>query len=968
MPMINEFRNQSKETIIQYLRNRLADPTLYTIKQQGLGPMMPLWETYILADPREVVIVAIDPCHLRQSELADEEAFNDEFPQYFSESTHRGSPVFKLAITCNMMENHLERLIFKRVPRVWGVLLTGIEIINYDDMSEVWNNLNISVFHNMEGLQRLKDMVVNCPEHLPHNVPPVAFACEVGFSEDNVKDALRKLGKRLGTEYSFAPTISDFELEPLEKDSPSDEADNDGEKPSICLRDFGFDDDYDLNDDVDEDNPFPDEADVHVKTSWKELYEGNRLMQNVASVSFNLPTSCFTPLYTFGPTTVILSPEKGYCLAKDRFKCFIYTKDCYPMCSSVEGGCVHISEDDSLEIEMYCSHVWLPGEYVLLIRDNDELVGRYDFTLDENLKVSMGELKRCLPCSVEDVLTSSMDHDDNWAKLSHYPGVGKLREYAINSRQLAVYNTYRTSLKADTIGSNMNLLICTRNNDLDELFFRCYCDFLFFGGRHLNYIDCSGLYDSSRLNPYESLNDEFSNMKRSVICLNGIGALLNASGKIIVRKVLEKMRKKDADNLLWLCGCSHEIDSLLNLYPSLGEFYLSRGRLEQEPYRAFDLVQGFYSQLCDESMGITLEVADTLARALLQSHRQGLMNCWSLKSIRKFIVEEIRPHYLDHALSSILSDNLTLLSKDDLCLDKLTKSTSSFEESMRELDEMIGLKTVKEGIRTMANQARLYLERRRMGLKTSENMVFHSIFLGNPGTGKTTVARMLGKIYHSLGLLSKGEVIAVDRTRLVGQYIGQTEDNMKIVLEEARGNVLFIDEAYTLYTDSDDKRDYGARVIESLMTVLSQPNPDMLIVFAGYPREMEDMLSSNPGLMGRFPYRYLFPDYNAKELMQIARKLFDRDEYILTDEAVVVLEEVIEKTLRERPKNFSNARWIDHLVKNGVIPAFADRVFATGSDDFQHIEPSDIRTAYEKLTPKPIELLPRHKVVAGFSS
>ena len=142
----------------------------------------------------------------------------------------------------------------------------------------------------------------------------------------------------------------------------------------------------------------------------------------------------------------------------------------------------------------------------------------------------------------------------------------------------------------------------------------------------------------------------------------------------------------------------------------------------------------------------------------------------------------------------------------------------------------------------------------------------------------------------------------------------------------------------------------------------------MLIVFAGYPREMEDMLSSNPGLMGRFPYRYLFPDYNAKELMQIARKLFDRDEYILTDEAVVVLEEVIEKTLRERPKNFSNARWIDHFVKNGVIPAFADRIFATGSDDFQHIESCDIRTAYEKLTPKPIELFPRHKVVAGFAA
>lgn len=951
MTMIDEFRKQSKKTILKYLKNRLADPLLYSVYQKGIGPMMPDWETYLLAIPKEVVIVAIDPCRSRLSELADEEPFDGQFPLYFNESSHRKSPAFQLAVTCNMMETHLERLSFKHAPRVWGVLLTGCEIINYDDMTEEWANLHICVFDGMKGLQN-PDFVINCPEHLPYNVAPVAFACSVGFSEDNIKDALNKLGRQIDTDCL--------------------KEEDDDEPMLFNLKDFGIDEDYDLNDDVDEeedkDESYPGEPETHAK-SWKELYEGNHLMQHVDSISFDLPTSCFTPLYTFGPTSVILSPEKGFCLDKNRFKCFIFTKDFYPMCNNVEDGHVHISENDSLTIEMFCSHVWLPGEYVLLIRDSVELVARYDFTLDEKLDARIGKMVPCVPCGVEDVLTSSMDaHDDQWASISHYPGVAQLRQYAIHCRQLDVFNTYRTSMKDNVIGSNMNLLIYTRNHDLDESFFKGYCHFLSFGGRRLDYIDCTSLFDPSRINPYESLNDEFSNMRRNVICLNGIGALLNASGKIIVRKIMEKMRNKEADNLLWICGSPQEIDTLLNLYPSLDELFLHRNRLEQEPYSAFDLVQAFFSQLREESMHLTLEVTDVLARTLLQSHRQGLMNCWSLKSIHGFIVEEIRPHYLEHALSSILTDDQTMLSKEDLCLDKLTKSTSSFEESMRELDEMIGLDSIKEGIRTMANQARLYLERRRRGLKTSENMVFHSVFLGNPGTGKTTVARMLGKIYHSLGLLSKGEVIAVDRTRLVGQYIGQTEDNMKIILEEARGNVLFIDEAYTLYTDREDKRDYGARVIESLLTVLSQPNPDMLIIFAGYPREMEEMLNSNPGLSGRFPYRYLFPDYNAKELMQIARKLFDRDEYILTDEAAIVLEDVIEKTLKEHPKNFSNARWIEQMVKNGIIPAFADRVFASGSDDFQHIEASDILIAYEKLTPKPVEVLPHHKVISGFSA
>ena len=343
MTMIDELRKQAKKTVMEYLKNRLADPTIYSLYQKGLGLMMPDWETYLLANPKEVVIVAIDSYSSSLPELADEEPFNGEFPLYFTESSHRKSPAFQLAITCNMMENHLERLSIKHAPRVWGVLLTGSEIINYDDMTEEWENLHISVFDGITNLRNL-DLVVNSPEHLPLHTPPVAFACSVGFSEDNVKDALRKLGNRMGTDYSFVQ-----------------------EEGSMPIQIFNFDDDYDLNDDVDEDEPFPEESEMHAK-SWKELFEGNQLMQHVASISFNLPTSCFTPLYTFGSTSVILSPEKGFCLDKNRFKCFIFTKDFYPMCNNVEDGHVHISENDSLTIEggeagqtPISLWLWVPG-------------------------------------------------------------------------------------------------------------------------------------------------------------------------------------------------------------------------------------------------------------------------------------------------------------------------------------------------------------------------------------------------------------------------------------------------------------------------------------------------------------------------------------------------------------------------------------------------------------------------------
>jgi SpoVK/Ycf46/Vps4 family AAA+-type ATPase len=186
------------------------------------------------------------------------------------------------------------------------------------------------------------------------------------------------------------------------------------------------------------------------------------------------------------------------------------------------------------------------------------------------------------------------------------------------------------------------------------------------------------------------------------------------------------------------------------------------------------------------------------------------------------------------------------------------------------------------------------------------------------------------------------------------------------VLEEARGNVLFIDEAYSLYDGSGDRKDFWARVIDSLLTVLSQPDPDMLIVFAGYEKEMDAMLNTNPGLMGRFPYKYRFADYDADQLMEIAKRLLERDDYILTDEAASVLRASIVMTLGQRTPNFGNARWIEQYIVGGIIPAMANRIAATGSDDYQHVETCDVRSAYEKFNPKATELKPRRKV--GFSS
>ena len=269
----------------------------------------------------------------------------------------------------------------------------------------------------------------------------------------------------------------------------------------------------------------------------------------------------------------------------------------------------------------------------------------------------------------------------------------------------------------------------------------------------------------------------------------------------------------------------------------------------------------------------------------------------------------------------------------------------SIEDLLAELDGYVGMDAIKEEVRSLINMVQVYKLRREHDLPTTD-MSLHMVFSGNPGTGKTTVARIMARIYHSLDILSKGQLVEVDRSGLVAGYVGQTALKTQKVIEKAMGGVLFIDEAYALNGKSEN--DFGQEAIDTILKAMEDHRDDLVVIVAGYTELMDRFIHSNPGLESRFNRFLLFEDYTPEEMFEIFKMRCGKG-YVLAPEAEPLVRDYIAEESAD--PSFGNARGVRNLFEH-ILVAQNNRLAKMPTvtrEDLMTITPDDVLHARGKL-------------------
>lgn len=691
--------------------------------------------------------------------------------------------------------------------------------------------------------------------------------------------------------------------------------------------------------------------------------------ENADSSNANLPTIKKATIntennlpiaYTHHIVTLSLTFSKSL-TANGTFRLVCYNDNYFRMCEMEEEIKARKRKN---EISFVSSHLWLPGEYNAFCELNGVPMCKVAFCVSENDTIMIDVQKLSKTSHGYYLMRYLENQDPEWNYLQKVSCIGQFRKRIISNLSThGAIDRLREQNGLKYIYYNSNYIVHGNLQKDTSSVLEFFIKYIKGQGSYM-YNDCNDLTETyNHHNGYpDTIADAFPTVNDGIVAFGGLNALLSPGSSYLVHRIINFLKRCNKRTVV-LNGSKTEIGQVFETYPALKDFFPLENVIETEPMRAYEIIYMVHDILAEQGLFLSTAVATYLSQHIMEAVDKGLLSKWNEDDVLKFvdnnIVSRLRMRIINQMnTTGEISYDTNVVKLEDVDFSVFNNMSDTFSKSIKELNQMVGLDNLKKEIKKTFNYVRFNAIRRDLGLKSNIQGSHHMIFTGNPGTGKTTVAKMIGKIFYSLGLLSKGDVIVTERSRMVGRYIGETEQNMVALLEEARGNVLFVDEAYTLFEMSDDHKDFGYHALESLLTVLSQKNPDVLIIFAGYKKEIERMLQANQGLGGRFPHHFHFDDYAADELMQIAQNIVDSEDYELDIESKNLLFATIEDAVRQKDEHFSNARWIEQYVRNGIIPAVADRLICKeeelNHDSCRLITLDDINTAYQKYRYIPV--------------